>query len=258
MIHIPMIGTVFKPLLEKIQKKLFLKTLLWSQSRYNDWKSMGKSWTKIENIVDYDFRIENLHYSQATSPSNKIIFKKNKSCAADYFCFLIEAQSGKIKFQEHLEIKNADDSIYYFSLPNIPLMWINFHEDGCITQTLDDLRVTVLEAKYNNQVVAKNIKGPIHHPTGFDLLNDKWVEKWGKWWNLRAIDECKREIKLILKYNLISKYEKLHENSRSATNNIRIVKLYFGIMTFHFLKHMPTPIFWVSSWLGKRDIWERN
>ncbi|GBR47884.1 hypothetical protein [Gluconobacter roseus] len=257
MIHIPGIGMVFGPIWNRLQKKLFLKTFLWSQDRYNDWRRMGKYWKNIDEMIEYDFRVENEIFCQDSLPFNKIIFRKNKFFSADYFSILIEAQSGNIKFQEHIEIKNMDDSIYYFSLPNIPLMWIDIHEDAYCTQRLDGITVIIAEAKYKEESVAKNVKGPTYRPSGIDILNDKWVEKWEKWWNLRAIEECKRNIKLFIQYNFVTSYKIYHVNAKEMNNTKRNILLLRGMVIFYIANHMLSPIFWISVWLGKRDFWDR-
>ena len=256
-IHIPGIGTIFGPIWNRLQKKLFLKTFLWSQGNYDNWRKMGEYWKNINEMIEYDFRVENEIFCQESFPFNKIIFRKNKFFSADYFSILIEAQSGNIKFQDHIEIKNMDDSIYYFSLPNIPLMWIDIHDDVYLTKRLDSISVTIKEARYKEEVVSVNVNGPTYRPSGMDILNDRWVEKWGKWWNLRAIDQCKRNIKSFIQYNFVTRYKIYHVDAKKINNKIRTVLLLRGMVIFYIANHILSPIFWISVWLGKRDFWDR-
>ena len=150
-----------------------------------------------------------------------------------------------------------DDSIYYFSLPNIPLMWIDIHDDVYLTKRLDSISVTIKEARYKEEVVSVNVNGPTYRPSGMDILNDRWVEKWGKWWNLRAIDQCKRNIKSFIQYNFVTRYKIYHVDAKKINNKIRTVLLLRGMVIFYIANHILSPIFWISVWLGKRDFWDR-
>ncbi|SIT08624.1 hypothetical protein [Insolitispirillum peregrinum] len=251
-------GGFLKPVWDWLQKKAFLETFLWSQERYLEWKQIGRRWGSIGNLLEYSLRLENDVVPQERVPLTKIIFKKHPDCAADEFLIMIEGRRGKAKFQERIIIKGMDDSPYYFVLPNIPLMWVTVDEEGLLYRSLDDVRVMVEEAKENGRVIATNKKGEIHNPTAVDLLNDDWVEKWGKWWNLREIQHCKRHMKAVFQYKLVTVYRYPRSDEPAGNRTGRLFKLLCGLAAFSCLKHMTAPIFWVSVWIGKRRLWEEE
>ena len=101
------------------------------------------------------------------------------------------------------------------------------------------------------EIISEGERLPIHSattffmPTHFSYLNNTYVEKWGRFWNLWLLDEAKTQLQLTIMYSLggdgfsYSTYTILGDTILGDTIRITI----FRILTHPiFLK----PIFWTA------------
>lgn len=186
-ISLPFIGK----LVEKVEKKLFLRYYQNSHSQYIK-HHYTKQWNKVDKYgFAFKLHLENINknntndysYLMIKNDTNKVIRNININIMAESI-FEVFIQN---IFIDELSVDGKPQTII---LNQIPFQELEFYEDGVI-RNYNKIFVKLLGC---NNVHYTDIVYTTH-PTFTTFLNDSWKEKWGVKWNLQQIEDGKQNLR---------------------------------------------------------------
>lgn len=260
-IHLPTIavptGILLSPFKTKIEKSLLLETYITSHLEYMsrdcflvDWKPIGANLEvslHLPSVLDND-RV----------PMAKIAVRcKNSDESLDCVCLLIEAESIFGTHQGNVKLFRVGSKPVITALPSIPLRSFHITEDFKFFDSMTQLRIYIL-ASGSSQLpaTAQNYSDYVTSPNTIDLLNDRFVERWGTYWNMAAIDSSIRQRTHWLTRHLVSPKVIYGPDSKvPIMARVRAVfRAAIGRPLFWLLNRewLLKACFWVPIWFGKK------
>jgi hypothetical protein len=242
-------------ILRKIWKKgwntftqcLFLDAYKVSDEEY--WKSQiltfwKKEWHSLSGFLDFKLL---LPYSRPGRDECNILFIKTKiGTNFDKVSIAITAYSDHriCKYQETISLYDVNEVPFAIKLENIPLRGIKIINDRIYT-SFDKISITVKELyrkKEDNINLATSCEEIITYPLYTDLMNDDFQKKWGKYYNVDCIKECKAQIFRSYRFHLVYS----HFLYKSYTDKIR-----------RFFMH-PLYLLLTNNYVTNLVFWSRN
>ena len=192
---------IIKPLIDRIEKWIFLDAYIYSHNEYLKRTSLGSRWKKLDENLEYDIKFENI-FSNEKIPLHTIALKNRTSKVLRNIKVQIIAESDFLKYSDTIEIPFLDNKIHISHLCRIPLQEI-YIENGKIFLPYDRILVSITYQLEENIYKRENY----FFLTYTEYLNSEWEEKWGKIWNLDLIRRNQQRLREKLWYYLILKYQ---------------------------------------------------
>jgi hypothetical protein len=118
---------------------------------------------------------------------------------------LVEADSVVGTYQDVITFHKVGSKPAISALSSIPLRAIHITEQLKFFESFDKISVSVLEIEPPPSIHFDPAKVAwFAHPTNIDLLNDRFEERWGTYWNMGAVDLQIRERAHWFTYHLVS------------------------------------------------------
>lgn len=176
-----------------IERRLLLETYEASHKAYIARKSLGNVWSQVGPHLQYSVSLANAQFNNEASPAHRMAFRS--TIDLHDVIIIVRGSSGTLQYEDVVYFSKMEaDNTHIAKLVNIPPLSIHSGGDS-ISISLATLSVSLEHA--SNHEGTSIVKSPINDrvtPTYFSLLNDRTIHKFGRWWNLGAIDREKHEI----------------------------------------------------------------
>lgn len=232
-------------LIEKIEKRLFLKHFQNSHNKYLE-HVYQTNWIPCENYnFSYKFHLENIHKNNLNDISYFMI-KNNSSINIKNIKINIHAESIFCKYIQNISIDElmVNDKPLRIYLHQIPFQELEYYKEHILKKyDVFSMDLISIENKKIDQTIYKV------YPTYTTFLNDKWVTKWNSNWNLQNIERGKNHLSDYI-------YSKI-----AGTNISDIMIFQIDYHPRRFIKFLLykmltnkisiTILFWIFIWTGK-------
>jgi len=239
-------GILLSPLKTWVEKKLFLSTYISSHRAYLRrsgflvrWHELGfglHASLALPSVIDND-RVPCVRIAVRTSEPGLVV---------NQMAVLVEAISAEGVYQDTVAVHKVSNTPTIVALPSVPLRSLYFSDSNHIVQAFNMLHVTVLSV---DGVPPTATRPAIRVAAGsFDLLNDRFVQRWDAFWNLGAVDRAIGEKAHWFNFHLVS--PKVYY---ASTDQVPLVEIPKAIMR----RVLGRPLCWALTrpWLLKAYFW---
>lgn len=244
-ISIP-VGLILSPFTSRISKWFLWDTYVASHQCYQDRNGFLRRWDDLGGVLKLSVSIESI-LDNGRSPSVHIAVKlAQPSHPVDRVTLLVEARARYGIHQDTATIYRITGTPKIFVAPSVPLrsMYIT---DNAIYNSFDELNISILEI--DPPISAYQLSEARHslRPTNVDLLNDRFVERWGAHWNMAEVDFQIREQAHWLRFHLA---QQNYYGPRSKMSGRMVMAATLRAL-------IGRPLCWVLSreWLLKAYFW---
>lgn len=250
MLHIALpIGVLLSPLKNNLEKFFLLPTYLASHQAYLNRSGFLTRWDDIGESLQISVALVSV-LDNAPSPVAQIAVRCfEPKTTISKVSLLVEADSNYGTYQEIVTLYKVGMKPLIASLRSVPLRAIFVNDQFQFFQSYDTISIKLLKIEPPSSSPIDPCRNAWQRlPTNFDLLNDRFEERWGSYWNMAAVDSEIRELSLWLRYHLV-------------TNNdyaVRSNQLSFGASFINtLLSLIGRPICWLLTreWLLKIYFW---
>ena len=239
------VGLFITPLKTRIEKFLFFSTYAASHGSYVQRTGYMSKWDNLGYEVSASLWLPSI-LDNERAPCVRLAVRTS----APEFTFkqmelLIEAAASEGTYQDIVKVYNIDTKTKIVALPSVPLRSLYFVDDNHIVQSFKSIRIRIISlngSAIDSAPVLSTLCGT------FDLLNERFVERWGTFWNLGAVDRAIAKKAHWFIYHLTT--QKIYYASGSRQPLSEIPKA----LARHFVGH---PLCWALTrpWFLKTYFW---
>lgn len=198
------IGILLSPFKTRIEKLLLLDTYLASHREYLKRDGFLVRWKKIGANLQVSLSFPSV-LDNDRAPMARIAIQETTSEPIDRIYLLIEAESALGTYQETVTLFNVGEKPIIAALPSIPLRAFYISDDLKFFESMNEFRIFILQVgSAQPQATRPNSCVLTTHPNTIDLLNDRFEERWGTYWNMAAIDFAIQEQAHYLTHHLVT------------------------------------------------------
>jgi len=242
-------GLLLSPLKTWFEKKLLLETYAASHRAYLNRSGFLVRWTTLCSNLEASLSLATI-LENDRAPTAKIALRSNKQDHVySKISLLVEAHSVVGTYQEVVTLHNIGNLPIIAALSSIPLRAIHITEQMKLFQSFDEFTMSLLEVQSSESVPFDPNKIVWStHPSNFELLNDRFEQRWGAFWNMAAIDSDIQERAHWFTFHLAT--QKIYYAS-----NDQIPFSYFP--TAILRQYVGRPLCWILTrqWLLRAYFW---
>lgn len=241
-------GILLSPFATRISKWLYLETYLTSHRAYLRRNGFLVRWHKLGAGLEVSFSLESV-LEHDRVPSARIAVRSTQSAQPiEKVTLLVEANAAYGIHQDVITLHRLSNRILVAALPSVPLRTVYPADNLQFFDSFNRLTVSVIEMLPTSLNADLSNATYTISPMNVDLLNDRFEDKWGTFWNLAEIDSKIQMQAEWLRYHLVQ------PKFLYASNADIPPRAYFaGIVRGLF----GQPICWLlsRSWLLKLYFW---
>lgn len=197
------IGVLLSPIKTRIEKLLLLDTYLESHREYAKRDGFLVRWQDITSNLKVSLYFPSVLDNERV-PMARIAIRGIGFEVIDCIKLLIEAESALGIYQDIVIFSNVGEKPIITSLPSIPLRTCYISDDLKLIDAMSEFRIYILQlGDIHHSIAGQNKCAVIAHPNTIDLLNDRFEERWGAYWNMAAIDFAIQEKADYLTYHFL-------------------------------------------------------
>lgn len=182
------IGLLLSPLKTRIEKILLLDTYLKSHREYSKRDGFLIRWQNITSNLQVSLSLPSVLDNERV-PMARIAIRGTGFERIDRIQLLVESESVLGTYQDIVIFYNVGEKPIITSLPSIPLRSYYISDDLKLIDSMSTFRIYMLQlGDTHHSITIQNSCAVISHPNTIDLLNDRFEERWGAYWNMAAID----------------------------------------------------------------------
>lgn len=248
---------------ETITKYLFLASYQVSHDEHLKRTQAGKRFRELGEFFEFDIHLECDHVSNATVPTSFLILRNRSGQTFNRIELLVEANAGRVKYQDFTTLIAFGETPLVVYLPRIPLKEIEFTDANRIVTSYHDVTVSISICNEGSipEYKVKATSLPIS-PTYTEFLNSLWDKKWGTIWNLDYIKSRKTDLRDKLLFYLVrrNQWPMDGEPSNVVFRAYKIFRLLLGLPLFRILNHdwFISAIFWLPIFVHYRKLEPRT
>jgi hypothetical protein len=187
------IGILLSPFKTRIEKFLLLDTYLTSHRDYLKRDGFLVRWEEIAENLEVSLSFPSVLDNDRV-PMARIAVRGTALEPIGYIRLLTEAESTFCTYQETVELFNVGKKPKITPLPSIPLRTFYISDDLEFTESMDKFRIYILQlGSAQPPTTSPNSYALTTYPNTIDLMNNRFEERWGAYWNMAAIDVAIRE-----------------------------------------------------------------
>lgn len=243
------VGLLLSPFKTWFEKFLLLETYLTSHREYLKHDGFLVHWEPFGPGLEVSLSFPSILENDRAPMPQLALRKAGASSPLDRICLLVEAESPLGIFQETVTLFRVGMKPVIASLPSIPLRTFFVSENMKLIESMNQFRIFILEI--GSSPAQSALTGECAFstsPNTIDLLNERFEERWGTYWNMAAVDFAIREISHWFTYHLVS--PKVLYGSASKVPVLAHVKAIFRAF-------VGRPLCWLLTreWLLKAYFW---
>lgn len=181
-----------------VTKKLFLKTYRFSHAVWTGQHRLGAHWQRCGAYLEYSLFLANA--ADREPRVSQIAFRAVDE-PVKFLSLVLEAESSKARYQERISGINIDSKPITWRISNVPHQeFLGFSAQGDPQFSLDTLKIHVCELKLLNGRDVAPFSALTSCLTHSWFLNSTWKYRWNQSWNLDAVFEAKRCLRMYWKF----------------------------------------------------------
>lgn len=199
------IGLLFSPFKTWIEKFFLFETYLTSHREYLKRDGFLVRWEAIGPGLEVSLSLPSILENDRAPMPQLALRKTSSDSPLDRIRLLVEAESPIGIFQETVTLFHVGMKPVITSLPSIPLRTFIVSEDMKFIESMNQFRIFILEIGSSPvQSVLTSKSAFSTSPNTIDLLNERFEERWGTYWNMAAVDFAIRDKSHWFTYHLVS------------------------------------------------------
>lgn len=222
-----------------------------------------RRWTELTENVEFQLHTRS-SFDEDNNGEQSIWIRNSGQVFIDEVHFCVEAKRGSVSYQIPLAAYRLHPGCKAkLALVGLPLQDLIVHNDQVYT-TYDSISTYPVRIIRNNQMEIYSTDGVARHPTYDDHLNGEWRRWDGRLYNIKAIDESRRQNFFRLAYSLCGRHGLLGLEFNmllKQTMRSRDYRRIPGVMIFALISYKPilNAIVWVRLLLRvERIVFERD
>ena len=175
-----------------LARRLFLRTYRRAQEISAKRRRLGAIWEACGSHFEYSD-----YLAQFTDPEPRTsrIALRSVSEDIDVLALVFEAESASARFQERIEVFHVGRKPIVWTMTNVPYQdYLGFHERSGPRFSWESCRIIVTRLKLKSGEEARPFETIAADLTHSWFLNSKWKHRWGRFWNLDAVEWAKRRL----------------------------------------------------------------
>lgn len=233
---------------QRVTRVLLHKTYVGSHRKWNSRHRLGSRWQPLGDYLEYSLRL-----AQPTDykPHVSKLALRSTGQRLSNVDFYFEARGAGIRYQDKISVCDVDRTPMIWNLTNVPVLEFlgDAREEIAFSVEEVELRQCVVRLSSGEALPPCNTMRSYLSQNW--LLNDKWMYRWGHWWNCNSIKFAKGEIANY--WRLCFGLPRNRVYSPYATGRRRkpvLQTLLRGIGQFMALSPLVTAQFWLAIWSG--------
>lgn len=187
-------GFVLASVKTRIEKTLLFPTYAASHRKYMNREGFLRRWEELGNGLSVSLHLPTPLEHDRVPCAHIAVRNDVPGRIVDRVDLLVEAEGPGCVFQERASAFRLDDNPRVLAMPTIPLRWLEVTEHNSIIQSFKALKVWVLPIEDHGDANYFSVGPALWLYSGVtDLLNERFEQRWGAFWNLGAVDAAIRE-----------------------------------------------------------------
>jgi hypothetical protein len=234
-------------------KKLFLQTFHRSHEIWIKHHRLGTYWNKCGDHIEYSLYLA--YFTDPEPRASKIAIRAITENIVS-LSMTFEAESDTDRFQEQITMHDVNRKAIVWTLANIPYQnFIGIDHSGCPRFMWDKYRLRNVKIQLQCGQDITLFDSVISHLTHTWAMNSRWEFKWGRFWNLDALQWAKHQLMQYWRFRFGMPAIRVYYPSHSSPRNVSWWQVVRAVTTRPIAWLMATEFacsiqFWLLLWSG--------
>ncbi|GAA4247039.1 hypothetical protein GAY28_34070 [Azospirillum brasilense] len=202
--HVPF--GLFRPLWNWLTRRLLEPTYRTAHDWHLESLRFRRQWDSLGAGISYSLHLENAVFSNRERPVSVMAVRNTTDRPLTDVEILVTARSATTEYQERHRFDRLFEKDKVVSLPSIPLKTLFIDEDG-IRTPYSEVEIRLVSVVDDGRTMTWPSWVQVVRPTYTEWFNSHHVHRWEQWWNTDLIELKKEDLKIWLRYVLVTRHE---------------------------------------------------